>query len=129
MTVKARRPRGNCIPGLNPHWDPLQAFSSSTRRILRGRRGKEPLAATPEDERNLRQMYDALTAFGAPGFARGGATLASIAWSLRRKVRHPGTSGSWRKRMRRLALLGWAKEMRSGGLWTLTAAGTKEARS
>ena len=88
-------------------------------------RQKEPLAATPEDERNLRQMYDALTAFGAPGFARGAATAGSIAWSLWRKVRHPGTPGSWRKRLRRLALLGWAKQTRTG-LWALTAAGAKE---
>ena len=85
---------------------------------------KEPLAASPQDERNLRQMRDALKLYDCEG-----ADAWSIAAMLRRhEVRHPGTAGSWMKRLRRLALLGWAKRKRNG-TWELTAAGRKAAAS
>ena len=121
--MRTKRPRGNYIPGLNPHWNPLAPFSRTTRGILR-RREKEPLAASPQDERNLRQMRDALKLYDCEG-----ADAWSIAAMLRRhRVRHPGTAGSWAKRLRRLALLGWAKRKRNG-TWELTAAGRKAAAS
>lgn len=82
---------------------------------------REPLAATPQDRRNVRQMVDALSRYSADS-----ADAWSIAAALRMHgVQNCGTRGSWLKRLRRLAVLGWAKQGKDG-TWSLTAAGKKE---
>lgn len=79
---------------------------------------REPLTPGPLDERNLRCMRDALVWADVDG-----ADPGSLAWiSKQAKLQHPGTPGSWHKRLRRLVLFGWVKHKKNG-TWEITNAG------
>lgn len=79
---------------------------------------REPLAPTLQDERNLRCMCDALILANAEG-----ADAVSLAYLAKQaKIQHPGTPGSWRKRLRRLVIFGWVRR-RKNGTWEVTNTG------
>ena len=102
------------------------------RLAPRPKKQRDPIAPTSVDERNVRQVDAALTLSRQKEI-----TPEWLAYHLRAAnrtalaegfllFRNPGTPSSWRKRLRRLAALGWVKQGKDG-TWSLTAAGKKEA--
>ena len=80
---------------------------------------REPLQPTAQDFDDVAHLRHRIV-------HRGDTELTArwLAHSARGRMSHPGTPGSWAKRLRRLAALGWAKQDKHG-FWTLTAEGKR----